>query len=379
MLDIIYYIIAGVVGLGLGIWLGRLMSKAKGGEDRDKLIELHTLTKRQADELAGFRQEQTTLQSTLFKVLGDQYTMVLKELGESRQSLTSSLGGQGKELEIFFGKVQSQLTTVTQSAQELNRQATAIAELRDLLRAPVQRGITGEFILEKVLQDNLPRESYSLQYQLPSGRVDAIVHLGDRMVPIDSKFPLPAYERLRKANDAEENVKKKARRDFVKAVKDRIDEAAKYVRSDAGTVDFGLVFLPAEGIYAEAAQRRYPDDPDDDLLAYANRQKMALVSPSLLFAYLRTVYLGLQSLRIGERAEEIIIGLTEIKTAFHGVRVPLEKLGRQLDFARSNYEETSKMFDRADLRLGQLTAEGVGPELLSGEEPPVLPSDENGF
>ena len=94
-------------------------------------------------------------------------------------------------------------------------------------------------------------------------------------------------------------------------------------------------------------------------------------SPSLLFAYLRTVYLGMKNLQIGEKAEEILRGLSALKATFHAVEEPMGVLGRHLRNALSKYEETTRAFDRTDLKIGQLVTESAG-ELIEDEEPPAL-------
>ncbi|MCK4593304.1 DNA recombination protein RmuC [bacterium] len=378
-MDYITPILAGITVVLLVIILAK---KDRYTKTHDELVKLKTLNEKQAEEIGDLREK-------LLEQLSNQQRMLLKELGDNREKLAKSLGMQSRELEKYFGKIETQVEGVKGKAEELVRQAAVIGELRDLLRAPKQRGMLGETVLELVLGNNFPQENYQLQYDLPTGgRVDAVVKLGNRLVPIDAKFPLEAFEQLQQSLDGDEKTRKAARHAFVKAVKDRVDEAAKYVRPEAGTMDFGFVFLPAEGIYAEAAQRRYLDNPSDDLLGYSSQRKIVLVSPSLLFAYLRTVYLGLKSLQIEERAEEIMRGLAELATAFHQVREPFEKVGKQLSWAKENYDLASRQFERADTKLGQLASEGVGPELLPdeeapellpGQEPPALPSDENGL
>ncbi|OGD75268.1 MAG: hypothetical protein A2Y64_04290, partial [Candidatus Coatesbacteria bacterium RBG_13_66_14] len=291
------------------------------------------------------------------------------QLAESKQSLTSNLGDQGTKLATFFGEVQNQLTHVSRSAEELNRQSQVIGRLSELLQAPSQRGLVGQIELELVLKDTLPAEYYRLQYELGPGlgKVDAVIILGDRLVPVDSKFPMPAFDQLREADKSDTDTKRKARGKFVKAVKERIDEASKYVRPDARTIDFGLVFLPAEGIYQEAATHRYPDDPTDDLIRYAHSHKMALVSPSLFFAYLRTIYLGLNSLRVAEHVEEIVKGLAGLRTLLQKVLEPLRLLGKHINNARAQYDNTMQEVNSLDVRMSVLTT-GV----LSGEAPPEL-------
>jgi DNA anti-recombination protein RmuC len=357
------YVIAGLAGLAVVLLLVILLRRGRGGETQRELIELCAVASQQSEQLVSLR-------DLLVKQLGEQEKSVIERLGKDQLELINSL-------QEHFGKVQKEVEGVKGKAEELARQATVIGELRELLRSPKQRGIIGEESCEIVLTDTLPDEYWTRQFRLQGvGIVDYAVKLGDRFVPIDAKFPDDSFQRLRRAENTGESERKKARRDFVKTVQEKIDQVAKYVRPDLKTMEFGIVYLPVEGIYFEASQRRYPDDPEDDLLAYARRKKVVMTSPSLLFAYLRTVYLGLQSLKIEKKAEEIMCGLSALRSAFNEVRVPLIKLGNQLSDAWNNFNKTSRAYSEAELLLGRLAAEGVGSELLPGEESGVPPGGE---
>ncbi len=354
---------------------------------------LKTLNERQASEIKELhktlgeslsRQREdladkiNNLKQGMNQKLSDQEVKLLNQLSQDKTKADASLAERGKDLKDFFGDVNKQLAIVNEKAGELTSQAKVIGELREILRSPKQRGTLGEKGCEIVLAENLPAENWASQYRLDEGVVDFVVRLGDRLVPVDAKFPLESFERVRKADNLGEVDKKSARKAFVKAVKNRVDEVAKYVNPRAGTVDFAMLFLPGEGIYVEAAERRDINDPSDDILSYASRKRVVIVSPSLLFAYLRTVYLGLESLRIEEKAEEIMLGLASIKAAFSRVQEPLIKLGTHLRNASNQHSEAIKFFDRADTKLGQLTVEGTGDALVvEGHQPELLPSNDN--
>jgi len=377
------FVIAGLLAITIVLLVFLLKKKNSNPRADADLATLKELNERQAreirelsssfSEILGKQREDLlgkigTLEQGMQQKLSAQQVTLLKQLSQDKTNVDASLSEQGKELKQFFGTIDKQLAVVSEKAGDLISQAKVIGELREILRSPKQRGTLGERGCEIVLAENLPAENWASQYRLDEGVVDFVVRLGDRLVPVDAKFPLESFERVRKADNLGESDKKSARKAFVKAVKNRVDEVAKYVNPRAGTVDFAMLFLPGEGIYVEAAERHDLSDPGDDILSYANQRRVVLVSPSLLFAYLRTVYLGLESLRIEEKAEEIMRGLTSIKTAFSKAQEPLIKVGTHLRNASNQHSEAIKFFDRADTKLGQLTVEGTKDTLaIEGE------------
>ncbi len=101
----------------------------------------------------------------------------------------------------------------------------------------------------------LPREHYALQHGFATGdRVDAVVRIGDRLVPVDAKFPLENFRRMLEEPDDER--RRQLRRAFARDVKTRVDEIAKkYILPDEGTFDFALMYVPAENVYYEIIVR----------------------------------------------------------------------------------------------------------------------------
>src|SRR5437867_8915621 len=167
---------------------------------------------------------------------------------------------------------------------------TAVTEVQQLLQVPKLRGTIGEVWLAELLQQILPASHYEMQYTFRSGeRVDAVLKLGDRLVPVDAKFPLEACQRMLAASGAEQE---RERRTFTRSLKDRIDEIAdKYIRPDEGTYEFALMYIPAESVYYEAVMGRSVD-PDDGggVLGHAMQRSVIPVSPHSFYAYLLVTF-----------------------------------------------------------------------------------------
>jgi DNA recombination protein RmuC len=143
-----------------------------------------------------------------------------------------------------------------------------------------------------------------MQYPFLNGEiVDAAVFVNGKVVPIDSKFSLENYNRLIKCEPSERAAFEKA---FVNDLKMRITETAKYIRPAENTMDFAFMFIPSEGIYYDLLTNQVGAGEDENLLQRAaSKYKVIIVSPTSFLAYLQTVLLGLNALKIEQRAEEI--------------------------------------------------------------------------
>ena len=283
-------------------------------------------------------------------------------LAAGQQSVADHLGQSThlmKELGERLGRLQ-------EASQKIEKLAGDVTRLEDLLKPPKLRGTLGEMFLEQALSQVLPPGAYATQHPLPDGGVvDAVVFVQERLVPIDSKFPLENYRRARE--HAEEAERRRARQQFSRDVRRHVDSIAdKYIRPGSGTCDFAFMYVPAEAVYAEIVS----DEEDGSLADYASSRRVIPVSPRLLYAYLSTVALGLRGLELQENAREVQQKLAELSGLWNRVGGPLEKLGVHLGNAQKQFEETSKAVDRFAARL-ETIAEKVDGELDSADKAPL--------
>jgi DNA recombination protein RmuC len=161
-----------------------------------------------------------------------------------QQSVATSLASSSDTLR----QTAERLTTIDSAAKRiLEEVAPAVSSLQELLKAPGLRGGFGEFLLEQLLADALPPEHYATQHAFRNGeRVDAIIRLPEGIVPIDSKFPLDAFQRLLACRTDDE--RRKEAKAFVQHVRGHIDAVARYIRPDEGTLPFALMYIPSEGV-----------------------------------------------------------------------------------------------------------------------------------
>jgi DNA recombination protein RmuC len=235
-----------------------------------------------------------------------------------------------------LGDVKAATTSVADQAREFTA-------LQDLLRAPKARGGIGEAMLEELLRQVLPPQAYATQHRFRSGTiVDAVVKAGGRLVCIDSKFPMANYRRMCEAtNDAD---KLEAERAFASDIDKHIrDISSRYIVPDEDTFDFAVMYVPAEGVYAEVlrlAHRRTP------LFESAMEARVIPMSPLNMYGYLQTILFGLKCLRIEESAERILDFCGRLGQDIERFATEYETLGKHIGNARSKYEEGARRLDR---------------------------------
>ena len=163
------------------------------------------------------------------------------------RQLQSSSGEISKRLDNaarVIGDVQKNIGELSEASRRIFEVGKDIATLQEILQPPKLRGGLGEQFLGELLSQILPAEFFTLQYQFSSGeRVDAAVRLGERLVPIDSKFPLDNFKRIIECKTEEE--RKAYQKTFYRDVKKHIDDiASKYILPQEGTYDFALLYIP---------------------------------------------------------------------------------------------------------------------------------------
>jgi DNA recombination protein RmuC len=187
--------------------------------------------------------------------------------------------------------------------------------------------------------------------------VDAIIRTSDRIVPVDSKFPLENFQKVVYAET--EDDRKAYRKLFIGDVKKHIDDiATKYILPDEGTFPFALMYIPAENIYYEVIIK---DEMSKTVSVYnyAIERKVVPVSPNSFYAYLQVIALGLRGLRIEESARDILNSLIHLQSDFGKARELFETMGTHLDNARKKYDETDKRFSQVEVKLDRIAEQGL--------------------
>ncbi|HXM75426.1 MAG TPA: DNA recombination protein RmuC [Thermoanaerobaculia bacterium] len=264
---------------------------------------------------------------------------VEQRLVDGQKNLADHLGASGRLLQ----DVGQRMGQIYEASQKIEKLAGDVTRLEDLLKPPKLRGALGEAFLEQTLRQVLPAQGFQMQYRFPDNVVvDAAIFVGERIVPVDSKFPLENFRRAREA--PEEPDRRRAQREFASDVRKHVEAIrTRYIRPESGTFDFALMYVPAEAIYCEIVGE---EAEGQGLADYAMERRVFPVSPRLLYAYLATVALGMRGLELQRSALEIQERLSDLTRLWDRVQDPFQKV-------RTHLSNTQKQFDEADKALGR--------------------------
>ena len=292
--------------------------------------------------------------------LDDFGKMVADRLENTHSRVGLSVADAGRAV----AEVRERLGQLGESTMRLGDLATRIAELEKMLTVPHARGAVGEIWLEQLIGQLLPEDLYETQYSFPSGeRVDAVIRLGDRLVPIDAKFPLESWVRMRGLTGDE-----RAREANVldRSFRKRIDEVAdKYIRPAEGTLDFALMYVPSEGVYYDAILRER--DSNESLSTYALRRRVLPVSPHTFYAYVLALVHGLRGMKTDRDVEKLLAELDQIRDRFEQLDSSMDTTARHLGNAASQFEKARELVRDAHYAISRL-----------GDVTPVLKVKEEG-
>lgn len=289
---------------------------------------------------------------TLTKSINDR----LKEGSELLQRFNQTLGERLDNTTRVMGQVHRSLGQVEEANRRIYEIGKDIASLQEILRAPKFRGSLGELFLGDLLVQILPPTHYTLQYAFEGGeKVDAVIRVGNNLVPVDSKFPLENFRRFIEAKD--ESQKKALKREFLRDVRRHIDDIhTKYIKPDEGTFDFALMYIPAENVYYETILKDESLDEERGIFYYAINKRVIPVSPNSFYAYLQVILLGLKGFKIEERAREILGYIARLTGDFERFKSDFELIGTHISRARSSHESAEKKLLKFESALSQATS-----------------------
>lgn len=231
----------------------------------------------------------------------------------------------------------------------------------DVLKPTKTRGVIGESILENLLKDVLPQETVLVQYGFKDGkRVDFAIKLPTGLVPLDAKFSLESFKNYLEASGPQ---KESQRRLCIESVKKRILETAGYIYPDEGTTDFALMYIPSEAVY-------YFIVTETSLSEFAVQKKVFITGPNTLYAYLKTIFLGFQAMKIEKKAGEIYRSLQRLDKDIAGFIRDYTVLGSHLRSASLKYEELARRVEKISLRLqtiGNADEDGQSQSSAAGQ------------
>jgi len=331
----------------------------------------HVDEKKDDSGLRLLLQQINELNRTVDGKISDLSRIMDMKISESGKMMNESVRMQFTESAKLIRNVTEGLTKLDETNKSVVSFADQLQSLQDILKNPKQRGILGEYYLEKLLKNVLPPESYQMQYGFSDGTiVDAAVFVKDKVIPVDSKFSLENYNRVVEAKD--EIEREKYEKIFINDLKERIAETSKYIQPKEGTMDFAFMFIPHEAIYYDLLINKIgalKDDTENLIQRAASKYHVIIVSPTSFLAYLQTVLQGLKALQIEESVKGIIKNVGELQKHLKTYEEYHGKLGNALGTVVSHYNATGKEFKKIDKDILRITGEAMGVETLVLEKP----------
>jgi len=305
--------------------------------------QLMAMTKLNEEKLEAMRK---TMETQLQALQEDN----TRKLEQMRATVDEKLQGTlDKRLGESFKQVSERLEQVYKGLGEMRTLATGVGDLKKVLTNVKTRGTWGEIRLSHILEQILTPDQYDVNVATKKNsneRVEFAIKLPGQKtdkekiiwMPIDSKFPQEDYQRLM---DAQEAADKESAEKSIKNLEMRIKAEARHIKEKyldpPHTTDFGIMFLPVEGLYAEVLRRPGLCD------TLQREYRIVVTGPTTLAALLNSLQMGFRTLAVEKRSSEVWQLLAVVKTEFG-------KFGDVLAKTKKKLQEAGHTIDKAEIR-----------------------------
>ncbi len=290
-----------------------------------------------------------------------------KRLAHVQQQMTENLQGSARNTAQSLGELQQRLKTIDKAQENITKLSGDVLSLQDILSNKQTRGAFGEIQLRDIVTKALPSDSFTWQATLSNGkRADCLIHLPNPPGPIviDSKFPLEAYEALRRAETQDQLTR--AAQFLRQTVRTHIKAISEKYLIEGETADGALMFLPSEAVYAEL-HANFPE-----LVREGFDKRVWIVSPTTCMATLNTMRAILKDARMREQAGAIRRELSMLFADVERLGTRVENLDRHFGQAAKDISEIKISADKAGRRarrLDNFDFEELAPESESAVVP----------
>jgi len=266
---------------------------------------------KQAEEIVNLKSEISSLKDTLNSTINN-------SLGSISTSFNALSTGVTKDMTETLTKVEEKVGSFNQQVQLLNQSQEGITKI---LAGVKKYGTLAEFSLDALIKDLLPASQYMTNVKMKedtSENVEFAIKLqGDVLVPVDSHFPVEKFKAITDGHDAEDKrAVADARAKLASAFKAKAKSVNEKYIVPPKTTDFAIVYAPTESLYKELTE--YQDPSTKELLTQElmKKYKIVICGPNTLSAYLQSLHMGFQSLKVQKGATEIYNHLKTISTRF---------------------------------------------------------------
>ncbi len=258
-------------------------------------------------------------------------------LTEWLKSMKSSMEHQTSDVSARLDMATRVMGDLRQNLGEMSEVGKGIKSLQEFLQSPKLRGNIGEQVLQDMIGQTFPKNSFHLQYAFKSGvKVDAVLKTDAGLLCVDSKFPMENFSKMHKGEtEAERN---QAKRDFVSDVKKHVNDInKKYILPEEGTMDFALMYIPSESVYYEIANM-------EELMEYARKERVYPVSPNTLYAHLQVLLLSFQGKEMEQKTKQVFQLLRAIQKDYVKVEEHMGVLSKHVGNAYNAMSAVSGSF-----------------------------------
>jgi DNA recombination protein RmuC len=354
------------------------------------------ISRMQNDQLESFSRQMSLLTATSEKKMDDIRLVIDEKLRQIQEDNTRQLDRMRetvdeklqstleKRLGESFRQVSERLELVHQGLGDMRNLAAGVGDLKKVLTNVKARGTWGEVQLGALLEEILSPEQYLKNVRINENGSDfvefAIKLPGQSetpadsvLIPVDAKFPVEDYHRLL---EAQERADVASADEAVRQLETSIKKAArdifqKYI-APPKTTDFGVMFLPSEGLYAEVIRRTA-------LVAQLQREfHIVVTGPTTFAAFLNSLQMGFRTLAIQKHSGEIWKVLGEVKTAFSRFGDTLDTVRKKLEQAASSVDDAQRKTRTLSNKLKTVEAtpdEALPVEILLEDKTPALKED----
>jgi DNA recombination protein RmuC len=291
-------------------------------------------------------------------------------LSEVQRNMTEALHGTSTRTARSLGDLHQRLETIDKAQANIEKLSGNVLSLQDILSNKQTRGAFGEIQLHDIVQKALPKDAYTMQATLSNGkRADCLIHLPNPPGPIviDAKFPLEAYEALRRADTP--RAVQEAGQLLRASVRAHIRAIAERYIVEGETADGALMFLPSEAVYAEL-HANFPE-----IVREGFAVKVWIVSPTTCMATLNTMRAVLKDARMREQAGAIRKELGLLYADVERLSERVGNLDKHFGQAAKDIEEIRISSDKASKRarrLDNFDFEELAPDLAPVDPVKVL-------
>ena len=348
-------------------------SKVKEDNSQELLVQLNDALRKEIQEI---RKEVGDNAKKSRQEIEEKLTDINKGIFKYQENSKEDMQKQFASSNKVIKEVTSELEKIKGTNEQVLGFANQMKTLEKILSNQKQRGILGEIQLENLLSNVLPPELFSMQYSFNNNEtVDAIVKVGDFIIPIDAKFSLDNYNKMIESEDKLEieNLEKTFKED----IKKRIDETSKYIRPSEKTTDYAYMFIPADGLYQDLLNSRVGTLKinSKDLVSYAYSKKVMIVSPMSLFPMLQITVKALHNMKVERSIDDIQKNIGKLSNHLNAYKDSHDSLGKTIRTVVNHFNKSSKEFNKIDKDIIKISS---GKSTIGFEEDSIDTPQLNG-